>query len=100
VCFARSSLRLHNWLTGHRWFGPLIEHWQRNRSIARRTKVVALITIAATPAITILIGAPLWGVLAQLVVLTGASAWIWTRPEPAAANVSAVSATEPVSSRE
>lgn len=31
--FARSSPRFHGWLLGHRYFGPLIQDWQRHRAI-------------------------------------------------------------------
>ena len=82
ICFARSSRRLHNWITDHQWFGPLIEDWQRNGSIARPTKLLALATLVATPVITLLIGAPLLVVLMQIVVLAGVGLWIWSRPEP------------------
>ena len=82
ICFARSSRRLHNWITDHQWFGPLIEDWQRNGAIARRTKVLALITLIATPFITYFIGAPIFALLLQVFVLAGAGLWIWSRPEP------------------
>jgi uncharacterized membrane protein YbaN (DUF454 family) len=84
-CFARSSPRLHDWLLAHRFFGPLIENWRRHGAIDRRTKIVSLSVMAATPVITWLIGAPLWALVAQLVVLAGAATFVATRPEGAKA---------------
>src|SRR3546814_4941574 len=46
--FARSSPRLHAWLTGHRRFGPLITDWQRHGAIARRAKVTAVAVMLVT----------------------------------------------------
>lgn len=80
-CFARSSPRLHDWLLSHRLFGPLIENWRRHGAIDRRTKIVSLSVMAATPAVTWMVGAPLWALAAQFLVLAGAATFIATRPE-------------------
>lgn len=37
-CFARGSRTLHAWLLSHRWLGPPITRWQRDRTVSRRTK--------------------------------------------------------------
>ena len=82
-CFARSSPRLHGWLLAHRLFGPLIENWRRHGAIDRRTKIVSLSVMAATPVVTWLVGAPLWALAAQVLVLLAAASFIATRPEGA-----------------
>ena len=79
--FARSSPRLHGWLMGHGYFGPLIENWQRYGAIDRRTKIVSVSVMAAMPVITWMIGAPLWALAAQIVVLLGSASFIVTRPD-------------------
>lgn len=48
ACFARSSKRFHRWLLGNRTFGPLIERWERERTISRRAKLATLVTLAVT----------------------------------------------------
>ena len=40
-CFARSSPYWHKWIHEHKEFGPLIENWQRDRSVSMRHKLVA-----------------------------------------------------------
>jgi len=80
--FARSSERLSIWLRDHRTFGPLINNWNRDGSIDRRSKRTALIIIAATPVITWLLEAPMWIVGIQLVMLSAAAIFILTRPSP------------------
>lgn len=81
-CFARSSARLHDWLLAHRHFGPLISNWRVHGAIGRPAKIAAGMALAATFVIS------LWQeltpsiLLAQLVVLTGVAAFVFTRPAP------------------
>ena len=79
--FARSSPRLHCWLVTHARFGPIITNWERYGAISRRTKIVAVAVIALTPILTLMIGAPLWALVAQILVLAGVVFFIVTRPE-------------------
>jgi uncharacterized membrane protein YbaN (DUF454 family) len=44
---ARSSPRLHAWLRNHRIFGPLLRNWENGRTVSRRAKWSATITMAA-----------------------------------------------------
>jgi uncharacterized membrane protein YbaN (DUF454 family) len=80
--FARSSARLNSWLREHRSFGPLINNWHRDGSIDRKVQRIAIIVILMTPVITWLIGAPLWIIVCQIVVLSAAAVFILTRPLP------------------
>jgi len=45
ACFAKSSPRLQKKLLDNKTFGPLINEWQQHRSIPRKAKRVALLTI-------------------------------------------------------
>ena len=81
-CFARGSQRLHDWLVGHRRFGPLIAEWRRHGAIRRPVKVLALATMALSLTITAWLGFALWIVASQALVLAAAAAFIVTRPEP------------------
>lgn len=81
--FARSSPRLHKWLLRHAWFGPLIDNWERYGAISRRTKITAVCVMVLTPFVTMIIGAPVWALGAQIAVLTVAAVFILTRPEGA-----------------
>jgi uncharacterized membrane protein YbaN (DUF454 family) len=46
ACFARSYRPFHEWLVGHRHFGPLLREWHEHRSIHYRTKLVAIAMMA------------------------------------------------------
>lgn len=45
ACFARSSRRLHDWLLENKIFGPVISNWQESRSIPRRVKQIAILSV-------------------------------------------------------
>jgi uncharacterized membrane protein YbaN (DUF454 family) len=79
--FARSSPKLHDWLLGHRAFGPLISNWDRYGSIDRRSKTIAMIVIMLTLGISVAIDVPWWALASQTAVLAVVSTFILTRPE-------------------
>ncbi|ARD43382.1 YbaN family protein [Colwellia sp. PAMC 21821] len=45
TCFAKSSPRLHKRLLANKVFGPMIYHWQQTRSIPKRAKIIALVSM-------------------------------------------------------
>ena len=81
ACFAKSSPRLHDWLIGHRVFGPAIRDWRDYRAISARAKRLALGAMAAAFGLSAVLGLG-WRVLAvQGLVLVVMGSWIWTRPD-------------------
>ncbi len=80
--FARSSERFHDWLLGHRIFGPLIADWRRYGAIRRSAKFAGVLSMLGVVGLSLLFRVPLHAILIQVVVL-GASAWfVLTRPVP------------------
>ena len=79
--FARSSPRLNTWLRTHGTFGPLIHNWEQHKAISRRTKWIAVLTILAMPVLTLFIGAPLWALITQIIILAAVATFIVTRPD-------------------
>jgi len=55
ACYARASPRLHGWLLNHRWMGPMLRDWERDRSLTRRTKTVAVVSM------TLMVALSAWG---------------------------------------
>lgn len=53
ACFARSSERLHRALYESRLFGPSLREWRDHRSIALRSKILAVVLIVASFSVTI-----------------------------------------------
>jgi uncharacterized membrane protein YbaN (DUF454 family) len=78
--FARSSSRLHNWLTTHQIFGPMILDWQRSGAIRPPAKKAATVSVAAVFGLSIIMSAPPHVLVIQLVVLGGVMVFIWSRP--------------------
>ncbi len=54
ACFAKSSEKLHAWLLTNKTLGSFIRQWQETKSISRKAKVYALITIFIGGALSIL----------------------------------------------
>ena len=42
ACWAKASPRFHRWLHQHRYFGPMVQNWERNRSVPRKAKILAI----------------------------------------------------------
>ncbi len=80
-CFARSSPRLHDWLLGHRIFGPMIRDWTEHRAIPPRAKRASIIAMAAAFCLSLALGLR-WEILAvQGAVLLVMGSFILTRPD-------------------
>ena len=45
ACYAKASPKLHAWLLNHRWFGPMLRDWERDHSLAKRTKIIAVVSM-------------------------------------------------------
>ena len=80
-CFARGSEPFHRWLVHHPRFGPPIRDWQAHGAISRRAKRAAVLAIAATFAVSLLIGLPASALAIQAAVLACVLVFILTRPD-------------------
>ena len=60
ACFSKSSERFHRWLLNNRVFGPVIKDWQEHGIIQPHAKRRALLLVALTFLISILIVPKLW----------------------------------------
>lgn len=80
--FARSSQQLHSWLLNHPRLGPPILDWNREGAISPRAKAAAVLAIAATFAVSLVldVGPVVLGI--QALVLSAVSAFILSRPSP------------------
>ena len=81
-CFSRGSQRLLAWLLDHTHLGPPVHQWRAHGAIATRFKVVALIFMAASVGLSLLYDVPQTGLIIQIVILTGVSIFLVTRPAP------------------
>ncbi len=70
ACYARASSRFYNWLLNNPAFGPTILEWRRHRSIPWRTKLAAIVLMAATLSVSIVFFVP-WPELQAALALFG-----------------------------
>ncbi|MBS3910550.1 MAG: YbaN family protein [Hydrogenophaga sp.] len=75
ACYAKASPRLHRWMLNHRWMGPMLRDWERDRSLTRRSKTVAVLSMA------VMVSLSIWSfhgrVAIQLVLLATAAVGAW-----------------------
>lgn len=55
ACYARASTRLYGWLLGQPALGPIIAEWRRSRSLPPGVKGRALVVVAITFGVSILL---------------------------------------------
>lgn len=82
--FARSSPRLHVWLTEHPRLGPPIAHWREGGCIAPRTKALAVVSMLALLGLSWAAGISPTVIAIQASVMALVALFILTRPHPAA----------------
>lgn len=81
VGFSKSSVKIHNWLINHYYFGPPIRDWEDNQTIRRGMKISASVAMLGSVGLTWLIGVPIQYVGMQAIVLVTVAIFIWSRPE-------------------
>ena len=55
ACYAKASPRLHGWLIHHRFLGPMVRDWEQHRSLTRRSKTIAIVSML------VMVGLSAWG---------------------------------------
>jgi len=80
ACFARSSPRLHGWLTAHPLFGPPIRDWQVHGAIRPRAKALAVSMMGLVFLASLIAGLPWKLLLAQGLLIGLGAAFVLSRP--------------------
>ena len=78
----RGSPRLHAWLLAHRSFGPMIRNWQDHGAITRRSKVLAIGTMALAAVVLYFFAPRPWVGWTATGIMAIVAIWLWLRPEP------------------
>jgi uncharacterized protein len=75
ACYAKASPRLHAWLLNHEWTGPMLRDWERDHSLTRQTKSIAVGSMLLMVSLSIwgLQGRPGLQVLLLVLGLVGAA---------------------------
>lgn len=77
--FAKSSPALHNRLLQSRTFGKAIRDWRDRRAISRKGKIAAIITMALTLILSIVLDTDIKIIAIQALALCCAATFILTR---------------------
>lgn len=82
--FSKGSPRFARALHGHRVFGPIIADWRARGAIALRYKALALAMMGAALAASVALAFGTALIALQAVAMTGAAAFILSRPNATA----------------
>lgn len=80
-CFGKGSPRLRAWIEQHPRFGPAIADWEQHGAVPKRAKRMAALLMAAAFLLSLWMGLPGWVLAVQGLCLTGAAAFVLTRPD-------------------
>lgn len=78
-CFLKSSPKAHQWLYRQPVLGKSLRDWERNKSIAKSTKVIAISMITLSLVFIWLKPLMLWVQIAVTILLVTVSTFIVTR---------------------
>jgi hypothetical protein len=81
ACYARSSDRLYAWLLGQPSLGRIVSEWRRSRSLPAGVKPRALVVVAVTFAVSILLVDSLAMRIALVAVALVLAWFLWRIPE-------------------
>jgi uncharacterized membrane protein YbaN (DUF454 family) len=81
-CFARSNPKLAVWLYDHPRFGRLLTTWRDQRAIPSRAKIYALLSLAASYAMTVWLTSSPYVPFILAVIMGSVAFYIVTRPTP------------------
>ena len=78
--YSKSTPRMARYLETHPVFGPIITDWRAHGAIAPRFKAIAVATMAAVLAVSIVMGLSATVVAIQAVCIAAAATYILSRP--------------------
>jgi uncharacterized protein len=79
ACYAKASPRLHAALLNHRLTGPMLRDWESDRSLTRRSKLIAVGLMLVMVSFSIWSFRHRWIAQAVLVALGAIGAWVVLR---------------------
>lgn len=79
---ARSSPRLHQWLHRHPIFGKLLTDWETNKSISRKSKIIAVLMLMLSYALMLVRVENSWILISVGLLFLFVAVFLVSRPEP------------------
>lgn len=82
ACYAKASERFHRRLLNHPTFGPTIRNWEQYRSIAPKTKKIAISMMTLSIGVSIyVVREHLWLQIMLATIAVSVGTWMWRLPE-------------------
>jgi len=76
ACFSKSSPRFHKMLLNNKWFGPILQEWEKNKTVSRQVKLRAMVLVIASFGISILILSGRIGLQLMLFAIGFSALWL------------------------
>ncbi len=67
--FSKSSPKLHRWILGLKYIGPLVADWESNKVIRPKAKIMCTLLITLVIGSSIIFGGMHWGLKVMLAVI-------------------------------
>ena len=80
ACYARASTRLYEWLLGQPSFGPIVAEWRRSRQLPPGVKTRALVAVALTFAVSIVLVGDLIMTIILVIIGCIVGLFLWRLP--------------------
>lgn len=80
ACFARSSVRMHDWLLSHRIAGPIIRAWHEHRSMPPGIKPWAFVLMGLSFGLSLLAMESLWHQIMLVLLAMVLAFFLWRVP--------------------
>lgn len=71
ACYARGSQKFYDWLLHHKWFGPPIRDWQRDKAMTVKSKIIAIVSVVVGVAVSMFLVKAPWMRIGLGVVVLG-----------------------------
>lgn len=79
---SKGSKRLHDWLYAHPLFGKLLQDWEEQGAVSRKSKILAVSMMAASWLFLFFYLPNPWALVGVSITFILVSTYLITRPEP------------------
>ena len=76
ACFSKSSPRFHKMLLNNKCFGPILQEWEKNKTVSRHVKLRAMALVITSFGISILILSDRSGLQLMLFAIGFSALWL------------------------
>jgi hypothetical protein len=79
-CFAKSSPRMHAWITNHKLFGPFLNNWNQKRVFPLKLKFFMLASMSTSLVLMYMGNVPARGIVYTAIFMALVAVWAWRYP--------------------